>query len=83
MSLPLLDILKIDDTAIVSPNAILRGKITIGPGCVIHPNATIIAHSPIELGANNVIEEQSTITNTNKYVVLAFLPDEYYLVISC
>jgi dynactin-6 len=62
------DIINKDDTAVVSPNAILKGRITIGPGCVIHPNASIIAHSPVELGANNIVEEQVIITNTQAYV---------------
>lgn len=67
MSLPTIDLIKIDDTAVVSPNATIKGRVTIGAGCIVHPNATIIGHSPVELGANNVIEEQAVIINTHQY----------------
>ena len=68
MSLPSVDIIKIDDTSVVSPNATIKGRVTIGAGCIIHPNASIIGHSPVELGANNIVEEQATIINTHQYV---------------
>lgn len=53
----------INNTAIVSPNANLNGKIKIGEGTIIHPNATIIALYPIEIGSFNIIEEQVVIKN--------------------
>lgn len=68
MALPVVDLLKIDSTAVVSPNATIKGRVTIGAGCIVHPNAVIIGHSPVELGENNVVEEQATIINSTQYV---------------
>lgn len=70
MALPALDIVKIDENAVVSTNATIKGRVTIGAGCIIHPNAIIIGHSPIELGENNVVEELATIINSHQYVIL-------------
>eukprot|EP00048_Salpingoeca_helianthica_P023869 m.27854 g.27854 ORF g.27854 m.27854 type:complete len:125 (+) comp9045_c0_seq2:155-529(+) len=46
-----------------NPQTVIRGQLTIGAGCVIHPTATIIADGPIVIGANNTIEELVTIIN--------------------
>lgn len=41
-----------------------RGDVTISPGCVVHPSASIIAKSgPIILGENCLVEEYATIIN--------------------
>lgn len=53
----------IDSTALISSSANLNGKIKIGAGTIIHPNATIIALHPIEIGDFNIIEEQVIIKN--------------------
>lgn len=48
--------------AIVCAETVLRGNITISPGCIIHPSATIIAETgTIILGENCVVEEYVTI----------------------
>ena len=48
--------------SIVCEESTLRGDITILPGCVIHPSATIIAEAgPIILGENCIVEEYATI----------------------
>lgn len=42
----------------------LKGDITIGNGCVVHPKATILAESgPIVIGDNCIIEEYATIAH--------------------
>mmetsp|Transcript_7591 Transcript_7591/g.8288 ORF Transcript_7591/g.8288 Transcript_7591/m.8288 type:complete len:165 (+) Transcript_7591:31-525(+) len=42
----------------------ISGNIAFGPGCVIHPGATIIAEKgDIVFGAYNIIEERSVIVN--------------------
>ncbi|XP_039951047.1 dynactin subunit 6 [Bactrocera neohumeralis] len=54
--------IKIMAKAIVCEDCSLIGDITISPGCVIHPSATIIAEAgPIVLGENCIVEEYSTI----------------------
>lgn len=48
--------------SIVCEDSTLRGDITISPGCVIHPSASIIAEAgPIILGENCIVEEYATI----------------------
>lgn len=48
--------------SVVCEDSILRGDITISPGCVIHPSASIIAEAgPIILGENCIVEEYATI----------------------
>ncbi|CAD6997184.1 unnamed protein product [Ceratitis capitata] len=48
--------------AIVCEDCTLVGDITISPGCVIHPSASIIAEAgPIVLGENCIVEEYATI----------------------
>ncbi|XP_067625427.1 dynactin subunit 6 [Eurosta solidaginis] len=54
--------IKIMAKAIVCEDCTLKGDITISPGCVIHPSATIIAEAgPIVLGENCIVEEYTTI----------------------
>lgn len=67
MALPAIDLVHVDETAVVHPAATIKGRVTIGAGCIVHPNAVIIGHSPVELGENNVVEEQATIINSNQY----------------
>ena len=57
-------------TAVIAPDAVvcdeatLEGDITIGPRCVVHPKAMLIAKDgPIVLGAGNLIEEYAKIVN--------------------
>lgn len=48
--------------SVVCEDSTLIGNITISPGCVIHPSATIIAEAgPIILGENCIVEEFATI----------------------
>ncbi|CAD7077345.1 unnamed protein product [Hermetia illucens] len=57
---------KIMPKAIVCEESVLRGDITISPGCIIHTSATIIAEcGPIILGENCIVEEYATIINKN------------------
>lgn len=50
--------------AVVVEDCTLKGDITIGAGCVVHPKACIIAEGgPIIIGENCIIEEYSTIIN--------------------
>ncbi|KAM7354495.1 dynactin subunit 6 [Cochliomyia hominivorax] len=54
--------LKIMTKSIVCEDSTLRGDITISPGCVIHPSASILAEAgPIILGENCIVEEYATI----------------------
>ena len=55
--------LKLDATSVVCKEAKLQGDISIGPGTVVHPAATIIAHegTRIIIGENNIIEEYTQI----------------------
>ena len=57
-------------TAVIAPDAVvcdeatLEGDITIGPRCVIHPKAVIVAKDgPIVFGEGNLVEEYSKIVN--------------------
>ncbi|KAK4047709.1 hypothetical protein OIV83_005217 [Microbotryomycetes sp. JL201] len=64
------DRLDIGPRCIIASDVDLRGDITIGAGCVLHPRATIVAVSgPIVLGSNNIIEEQAIIVNRSKTVM--------------
>jgi len=50
--------------AVISPEAKLSGNIKIGSGCVVHPKSVILAEGgPIEIGKNNIIEENCIIIN--------------------
>ncbi|KAF5298557.1 hypothetical protein FQA39_LY11758 [Lamprigera yunnana] len=60
--------IKIMGGAIVCEEAKLRGDITIGPHCIIHPCATIIAEAgPIILGDYCLIEEQAKIIHRQRF----------------
>ncbi|SCZ99517.1 BZ3500_MvSof-1268-A1-R1_Chr3-1g06056 [Microbotryum saponariae] len=61
------DSLKIGSRCVIVQDCDLRGHVTIGAGCVIHPRATIFALSgPIHLGDNNIVEEMVVIINRSK-----------------
>jgi len=61
-SLPAL--LNIHPDALVISEAVLKGRITIGPGTVIHPKAVVNAGiGQIIMGSNNIVEETATIQN--------------------
>ncbi|XP_044739312.1 dynactin subunit 6 [Chrysoperla carnea] len=61
MSIPKNDI-KITVGATVCEESKLRGDITIGAGCIIHPKATILAEAgPIVIGDGCLIEELAVI----------------------
>ena len=48
----------------VCEESILKGDISIGPRCIIHPKAMIIAEAgPIYIGEGNIVEEMATIIN--------------------
>merc|ERR1712032_578504 len=63
----------IDESAIVCTGAVLQGNVKVGPGCVIHPKASIICATTgddangcsIVLGANNIVEENAIISIAN------------------
>lgn len=51
-------------TLICKEKTVILGDVTIGPECVIHPTAQIVARNgPIIIGSNNLIEERVTIIN--------------------
>ena len=44
----------------------ITGKVTIGAGTVVHPEAVIDATAgPIVIGGNNIIEEQVSLSESN------------------
>ena len=48
----------------------LKGDITIGPGTVVHPKATVFAIAgPIVIGSGCIIEEAAIIVNRRKEVM--------------
>jgi len=50
--------------AIVCQDADVRGDVTIGPLCILHPKCTVIALSgPIVFGQGNIVEETAVIVN--------------------
>ncbi|KAL3285729.1 hypothetical protein HHI36_000257 [Cryptolaemus montrouzieri] len=54
--------IKVMPGALVCEESKLRGDITIGKDCIVHPMATIIAEAaPIIIGENCLIEEQASI----------------------
>jgi len=56
--------IKIGKDCVVCEQAEIKGDVTIGNGCIIHPKARIIAEAgPIILGEGNLIEEYSLIWN--------------------
>lgn len=56
--------MKIYPKAIVCEDSQLKGDITLGYGCVVHPKATILAEAgPIVIGDNCIIEEYATIAH--------------------
>lgn len=60
----------IDPTALVSPQAILRGKVTVGPGTVIGPGCTIEAlKREIVVGRENIFEDGAQLTHSQDSVL--------------
>lgn len=58
-------------TIICREKTIIIGDVTIGPDCVIHPTAHIIAkHGPIVIGSGNLIEERVEIINNKPTALL-------------
>ncbi|KXN80984.1 Dynactin subunit 6, partial [Leucoagaricus sp. SymC.cos] len=57
----------IHSKAVVCQDVELKGDITIGPGTIIHPKATIFAIAgPIIIGSGCIIEEGAIIVNRKK-----------------
>lgn len=53
--------------ALIAQDTILRGDVTIGQGCIIHPRATIDASlGPIVIGSDCVVEEMAVIRNRRR-----------------
>jgi len=72
----------IHSKAVVCQDVDLRGDITIGPGTVVHPKASICSiGGPIVIGANNIIEESVVIVNRRKDVMR--IGDENLFEIGC
>lgn len=60
----------IHSRAVVCQDVELKGDITIGPGTVVHPKATIFAIAgPIVIGSGCIIEEAAIIVNRRKEVM--------------
>jgi dynactin-6 len=60
----------IHSKAVVCQDVELKGDITIGPGTVVHPKATIFAIAgPIVIGSGCIIEEAAIIVNRRKEVM--------------
>jgi hypothetical protein len=60
----------IHSRAVVCQDVELKGDITIGPGTVVHPKATIFAIAgPIIIGSGCIIEEAAIIVNRRKEVM--------------
>ncbi|KAF8134621.1 trimeric LpxA-like protein [Boletus edulis] len=67
---PIRDKFTIHSKAVVCQDVDLKGDITIGPGSVIHPKATIFAlGGPIVIGSGCIIEEAAVIVNRHKEVM--------------
>ncbi|KAL8292544.1 hypothetical protein RQP46_001156 [Phenoliferia psychrophenolica] len=65
------DVIKVGSKAVVVADCDIRGNITIGPGCILHPRCTILAMSgPIILGSNCIIEESVVLVNRTKQTVV-------------
>ncbi|ORY32249.1 hypothetical protein BCR39DRAFT_523564 [Naematelia encephala] len=57
-------------TVLLSQDTDLRGHLTFGAGCVVHPKACILAlGGPIEFGRDCVIEELAVVVNRGKDVM--------------
>ncbi|GAA99293.1 hypothetical protein E5Q_05988 [Mixia osmundae IAM 14324] len=58
----------VSSRATICTDVDLRGEITIGPGTVLHPRASILAlgGGAIVIGKGNIIEENATILNRRK-----------------
>ncbi|PWN96927.1 trimeric LpxA-like protein [Tilletiopsis washingtonensis] len=60
----IVDKLTVGSKVVIAADAELRGTITIGNGCVLHPRASIVAlGGPVHLGADCIVEENVRIVN--------------------
>lgn len=51
--------------AVVCQDAVLKGTVTVGEGCVLHPRCVVDGtRAPVVLGAGNVVEENARIVAT-------------------
>jgi len=67
---PIRDKFTIHSKATVCQDVDLKGDITIGPGTIVHPKATIFAIAgPIVIGAGCIVEEAAIIVNRRKEVM--------------
>lgn len=56
--------INIDPDTFIHTNIVIKGKITFGPGTIVHPHATIDAgEGEIIFGNNNIVEETCQIIN--------------------
>jgi dynactin-6 len=61
------DAFEFSSRAVVCQDTDIRGAVTIGPGTIVHPKATIFAvNGPIRIGSCNIIEEQAVIVNRQR-----------------
>jgi len=64
---PSKDKIKVGSRSIVCQEADIRGDVTIGAGCVLHPKCTMFAYAgPIVMGDCCIVEETAVIVNRNK-----------------
>ncbi|GFZ46253.1 hypothetical protein JCM24511_04500 [Saitozyma sp. JCM 24511] len=69
-------------TALIAQDSDLRGDITLGPGCIVHPKAAILAlGAPIVIGADCVVEETAVIVNRGTTVMR--IGKENHFMIGC
>jgi carbonic anhydrase/acetyltransferase-like protein (isoleucine patch superfamily) len=58
----------VDATAYVAPNAVLSGKVTVGPGCRIMHGAQVIAEGgTIELGRECIVLQNAVLRSTSRH----------------
>lgn len=59
---------RIHDTAVVAPNAVVCGNVTVGPGCRVLHGAQIIAEGgSIEIGRECIIMENAVLRSTARH----------------
>lgn len=52
------------DEVLTCQPCFIKGQVTFGKGCIVHPSASIIAENgPIIIGDYNIIEERTLIQN--------------------
>ncbi|KAH8926808.1 hypothetical protein BT69DRAFT_1330960 [Atractiella rhizophila] len=63
-ALPLQNQISIHPSSVVAADTDLRGIITIGPQCVLHPKCTILSpKGPLIIGRGNIFEENTVLIN--------------------